>query len=96
MLEHNRGVPHRHVSGGRGGVKLQLQGLVPPVEGCNSLRPDGGDVVPFVELPVKGEDSVEVQSQTAAVIHHHPQFFPLWGVRKKHTARGDAAEKLQS
>ena len=55
---------------------------MPPVDGCNSLRPDGGDVVPLVKLPVKQKDSVEVQSQTAAVIHHHPQFFSLRGVRK--------------
>lgn len=70
--------PHRHVSGGRAAVELQLQGVVPPVEGADSLGPDGGDVVPLVELPVEGEDSVEVQSQAAAVEGHHAQLLPLW------------------
>lgn len=72
-------VPHRQVGSGRRGVELQLQGLVLPVEGCDSPRPDGGDEVPVVELPVKRENSVEVQGQTAAVVQHHPQFFPLRG-----------------
>lgn len=70
-------IAHRQVSSGLGAVKLQLQGVVPPIEGCNSLRPDGGDVVSLVKLPVKRKDSVEVQSQTAAVIQHHSQLLPL-------------------
>ncbi|TNN71190.1 hypothetical protein EYF80_018538 [Liparis tanakae] len=82
-----------HVGGGLGGVESQLQGVVPPVQRRDSPGPDGGDVVPLVELPVKRKDPVEVQSQTAAVVHHHPEFFPLWGVRKKHTDKDDAAEK---
>lgn len=45
--------PHRHVGRGQCSVELQLQGLVPPIEGCDSLRPDGGDEVPVMELPVK-------------------------------------------
>lgn len=69
--------PYRHVGGGKAAVELQLQGVVPPVQGADSLGPDGGDVVPLVELPVEGEDSVEVQSQAAAVEGHNAQFLPL-------------------
>lgn len=82
--------PHRDIGGGRDGVELQLQRVVPPVQGADSLRPDGGDVVPLVELPVEGKDPVEIQSQTAAVVHHHPEFFPLRTSQKKRRT----AEKL--
>lgn len=81
-------VPHRQISGGLGGVELQLQRVLFSVEGRDSLGPDGGDVLPLMELPVEGEDSVEVQSQTAAVIHHQSQFFPLCGAN-------DTAEKFK-
>lgn len=60
---------------------------MPPVQGADSLRPDGGDVVPLVELPVEGKDPVEIQSQTAAVVHHHPEFFPLWTSQKEAHSR---------
>lgn len=67
------------------------------IEGCNSLRPDGGDVVPLMELPVKGKDSVEIQSQTAAVIHHQPQFLPLKGCQKEaHRETMMQQKKLQA
>lgn len=58
-------------------VEPQFQGVVPPVEGADSLGPDGGDVVPLMELPVEGEDPVEIQSQAAAVEGHKAQFLPL-------------------
>lgn len=73
---------HRHVSDGLAAVELQLQGVVPPVEGADSLGPDGRDVVPLMELPVEGEDSVEIQGQAAAVEGHDAQFLPLWQWRE--------------
>lgn len=79
--------PHRHIGGGLDVVELQLQRVVPPVQGADSLRPDGGDVVPLVELPVEGKDPVEIQSQTAAVVHHHPELLPLWTSQKEARSR---------
>lgn len=70
---------HRDVGQGWRGVQLQVQSLMLPIEGCYSLRPDGGNVVPIMELPVKREDPVEIQGQAAAVIHHHTQLLPLQG-----------------
>lgn len=58
-------------------VKGQLQRFVPVEEGEETLGPEGGNEVFVLEPPVEVEHSVEVQSQTAAVVHQHTQFLPL-------------------
>lgn len=81
---------HRDVGRGWRGVQLQVQSLMLPIEGCYSLRPDGGNVVSIMELPVKGEDPVEIQGQAAAVIHHHTQLLPLQGGGSQRRQQGSA------
>ena len=48
----------------------------------------------MLELPVEGEDPVEVQSQTAAVVDDHSQLLPLWGEKK--SAGGSTEERWGS
>ena len=58
-------------------VQSELQWFVPVEKGKEALGPEGGDEVSVLEPPVEAEHSVEVQSQTAAVVHQHPQLLPL-------------------
>lgn len=68
---------HRDVGLGPGAVEGELQRCV-LVEKCKEpLGPEGRDEVLVLEAPVQTEDSVQVQSQTAAVVHQHPQLLPL-------------------
>lgn len=58
-------------------VESELQRCVLVEEGKKALGPEGGDEVFILEPPVEAEHSVEVQSQTAAVVHQHTQLLPL-------------------
>lgn len=60
-----------------GAVESQLQGFVPVEEGKETLGPKGGDEISKPQPPVEAEDSVDVQSQTAAVVHQDAQLLPL-------------------
>lgn len=68
-----------------GAVKGELQRCVLVEEGEQALGPEGGNEVFILEPPVETEHPVEVQSQTAAVVHQHTQLLPL---ENKHTAAG--------
>lgn len=58
-------------------VESEVQWCVPVEEGKDALGPEGGDEVFILEPPVEAEHSVEVQSETAAVVHQHTQLLPL-------------------
>ena len=68
-----------------GAVKGELQWCVLVEEGEQALGPEGRNEVFILEPPVETEHPVEVQSQTAAVVHQHTQLLPL---ENKHTAAG--------
>lgn len=42
-----------------------------------SFGPEAGDEVFILEAPIKAEHSVEVQSQTGAVVHQHTKLLSL-------------------
>ena len=70
-------VTHRDVGLSLCTVESEHQWSVPVEEGKEALGPEGGDEVFILESPVEVEHSVEVQSQTAAVVHQHTQLLPL-------------------
>lgn len=70
-------VTHRDVGLSLGAVESELQRGVLVEESKEAFGPEGGDEVFVLEPPVETEHSVEVQSQTAAVVHQHTQLLPL-------------------
>lgn len=58
-------------------VESELQGLLPVEEGEETLGPKRGNEISEPQPPVEAEDSVDVQSQTAAVVHQDAQLLPL-------------------
>lgn len=70
-------VTYRDIGLSLGVVESELQRCVPVEEGKEALGPERGDEVFILEPPVETEHSVEVQSQTAAVVHQHTKLFPL-------------------
>lgn len=58
-------------------VESELQRRVPVEEGKEAFGPEGGDEIFILEPPVEAEHSVEVQSQTATVVHQHTQLLSL-------------------
>lgn len=70
-------VTYRDIRLSLGAVEGELQWFIPVEEGEQALGPEGGDEVSILEPPVETEHSVEVQSQTAAVVHQHTQLLPL-------------------
>ena len=70
-------VTYRDVGLSLGAVESELQRCVLVEESEEALGPEGGDEVFILEPPVETEHSVEVQSQTATVVHQHTQLLPL-------------------
>lgn len=68
---------YRDVGLSLGAVEGELQRCFLVEESKEALGPEGGDEVFMLEPPVETEHSVEVQSQTAAVVHQHTQLLPL-------------------
>ena len=68
---------HRDEGLSLGAVESEVQRSVLVVESKQTLGPEGGDEVSVLEPPVETEHPVEVQSQTAAVVHQHSQLLPL-------------------
>lgn len=64
-------------------VDSELQWCVPVEEGKEALGPEGGNEIFMLEPPVEVEHSVEVQSQTAAVVHQHTQLLSLESKQKQ-------------
>lgn len=78
-------VTYRDVGLSLGAVESEIQWCVLVEEGKQALGPERGNEVFILEPPVETEHLVEVQSQTAAVVHQHTQLLPL---ENKHTAAG--------
>lgn len=74
---------YRHVGLSLCVVEGEIERCVPVEEGEETLGPEGGDEVFVLEPPVEAEHSVQVQSQTAAVVHQHTQLLPLEEEEKK-------------
>lgn len=70
-------VTHRDVGLSLCAVESELQGFVPVEEGKETLGPKRGNEISEPQPPVEAEDSVDVQSQTAAVVHQDAQLLPL-------------------
>lgn len=68
---------YRDVGLGLCAVESELQGFVPVEEGKETLGPERGDEISKPQPPVEAEDSVDVQGQTAAVVHQDAQLLPL-------------------
>lgn len=69
-------------------VDSELQWCVPVEEGKEALGPEGGNEIFMLEPPVEAEHSVEVQSQTAAVVHQHTQLLSLENKQKTNQRGG--------
>lgn len=64
-------------------VDSELQWCVPVEERKEALGPEGGNEIFMLEPPVEAEHSVEVQGQTAAVVHQHTQLLSLEDKQKQ-------------
>lgn len=70
-------VTYRDVGLGLCAVESELHWCIPVEEGKEPLGPEGGNEIFIPETPIEAEHSVEVQSQTTAVVHQHTQLLPL-------------------
>lgn len=70
-------VTYRDIGLSLGVVESELQWWVLVEEGKEALGPEGRDEVFILEPPVEAKHSVEVQGQTAAVVHHDTKLLPL-------------------
>lgn len=86
-------VTYRDVGLSLWAVDSEVQWWILVEEGKEALGPEGGDEVFILEPPVEAEYSVEVQSQTAAVVHQHTQLLPL---EDKHNVREITRSKLEA